>query len=146
MRVTAHRRILCRVLLEAEDHPDALELRRRCLAYDPSVSCATIYRSLAQMVERGLVARHDFGAAGANKRARYQLPSIPGRGHFIDVETGAVQEFPLDDYARAEAKLARRLGCVVTARRVELFGRASSANISQSAQRLQSPRQPRRKR
>jgi Fur family ferric uptake transcriptional regulator len=127
MRMTLHRRILCRALTEANDHPDAMELRRRCLVHDPNVSSATIYRSLAHMVAYGLVVKHDFGLAAAKSRARYELGGRLAHGHFIDIETGDVQEFSLDEFIDAEAALARRLGCVVTARRVEIFGRTTAA-------------------
>jgi Fur family ferric uptake transcriptional regulator len=140
MRMTLHRRILCRVLTEANDHPHAMELRRRRQAHDPNVSSATIYRSLAHMGACGLVVKHDFGPAAAKNRARYELGGRSAHGHFIDIKTGDVQEFSLDEFIDAEAALVRRLGCVVTARRVEIFGRTAVAAKPIATQIARMPR------
>ncbi|MFZ5915188.1 MAG: Fur family transcriptional regulator, partial [Pseudomonadota bacterium] len=44
MRMTGQRRIIARVLQEAEDHPDVEELYRRASEQDPNISIATVYR------------------------------------------------------------------------------------------------------
>jgi len=42
MRMTEQRRVIARVLAEAEDHPDVEELYRRCAAVDDKISISTV--------------------------------------------------------------------------------------------------------
>ena len=42
LRITEQRRVIARVLSEAEDHPDVENLHQRAVAIDPRISIATI--------------------------------------------------------------------------------------------------------
>lgn len=42
MRMTEQRRVIARVLSNADDHPDVEELYRRASAIDPHISIATV--------------------------------------------------------------------------------------------------------
>jgi Fur family ferric uptake transcriptional regulator len=42
MTITSQRRLIARVLAEAHDHPDVIELRRRVARLDNRVSLATV--------------------------------------------------------------------------------------------------------
>ena len=61
MRMTEQRRVIARVLSNAEDHPDVEELYRRASAIDPHISIATVYRTVRLFEEAGVVEKHDFG-------------------------------------------------------------------------------------
>ena len=67
--MTGQRRLIARILSEAEDHPDVEELHRRALQRDRRVSIATVYRTVRLLEERGILERRDFGGG----RARYDL-------------------------------------------------------------------------
>lgn len=118
LRLTQQVRALCRMLSEANDHPDAHELHRRCRAYDQSISTATVYRALARMVKARLVLQHDFGFG----RARYELPDRYEHGHLIDLDSGEAFEFPLNLLADLEVQLSERFGYEIKMRRLEFFG------------------------
>ncbi|OYX15316.1 MAG: transcriptional repressor, partial [Brevundimonas diminuta] len=68
MRMTEQRRVIARVLSNAEDHPDVEELYRRASAIDPHISIATVYRTVRLFEEAGVVEKHDFG----DGRSRYE--------------------------------------------------------------------------
>ena len=74
LKMTGQRRLIARILSEAEDHPDVEELHRRALERDKRVSIATVYRTVRLLEERGILERRDFGGG----RARYDLAD---RGH-----------------------------------------------------------------
>ena len=65
MRMTEQRRVIARVLSQAEDHPDVEELYRRASAIDPHISIATVYRTVRLFEEAGVVEKHDFGKRAA---------------------------------------------------------------------------------
>ena len=46
MRMTGQRRIIARVLSEANDHPDVEEVHKRASAQDMNISLSTVYRTV----------------------------------------------------------------------------------------------------
>ncbi len=45
LKMTEQRRVITRVLLESNDHPDVEELYRRASLLDDNISVATVYRT-----------------------------------------------------------------------------------------------------
>lgn len=123
LKMTGQRRVIARVLSEAEDHPDVEELYSRATALDRRISIATVYRTVRLLEENGILARRDFGGG----RARYE-PTAHGRHyHLIDVDTGRVIEFEDGEHDRLMAEIAARLGFDLVSHRLELFGRKRPA-------------------
>jgi Fur family transcriptional regulator, ferric uptake regulator len=119
LKMTGQRRVIARVLSEAEDHPDVEELYRRAAALDARISIATVYRTVRLLEEHGILERRDFGGG----RARYE-PTEHGRHyHLIDVDTGRVIEFEDAEHERLMQAIAARLGFDLVSHRLELFGR-----------------------
>lgn len=118
LRITEQRRVIARVLSEAEDHPDVEALHERASAIDSGISIATVYRTLRLFEEAGILERHDFG----DGRARYEAASEAHHDHLIDVETGQVLEFADDELEALQRKIAERLGFRLVDHRMELYG------------------------
>ena len=53
LRITEQRKVIARVLSEAEDHPDVETLHARASAIDPNISIATVYRTVRLVEEAG---------------------------------------------------------------------------------------------
>jgi len=119
LKMTGQRRLIARVLSEAEDHPDVEELYRRALALDARVSIATVYRTVRLLEEKGILERHDFGGA----RARYEPTEHGHHHHLIDVDTGRVVEFEDEAHEAVMQAIAARLGFDLVGHRLEMFGR-----------------------
>ena len=68
LRMTGQRRTIARVLTEAEDHPDVVEVYRRAHQIDPRISLSTVYRTVKLFEENGILERHEFAAG----RRRYE--------------------------------------------------------------------------
>jgi Fur family transcriptional regulator, ferric uptake regulator len=134
LKMTGQRRLIARVLSEAQDHPDVEEVYRRALALDNKVSIATVYRTVRLFEEQGILERHDFGGG----RARYE-PAEHGHHHhhIIDVDTGQVVEFQSEEHERLAREIAAGLGFELVGHRLELFGRrdttAAGAGTGDSA-------------
>ncbi|HYF09874.1 MAG TPA: Fur family transcriptional regulator, partial [Acetobacteraceae bacterium] len=89
LKMTGQRRLIARVLSEADDHPDVEEVYRRAMALDSRVSIATVYRTVRLLEEKGILERRDFGGG----RARYDPTDRGHHHHLIDVDSGRVIEF-----------------------------------------------------
>lgn len=119
LRMTGPRRVIARVLSDAEDHPDAEELHRRAIEIDSRIGIATVYRTLRLFEELGILERHDFG----DGRARYETPDT-GDGHhhhIINLRTGEVTEFESEQLEAIKRQIAADLGFRIVGERLELF-------------------------
>ncbi len=119
IRVTRQRIALLGVLADADDHPDAVELHDRSRAVEPSVSLATVYRTLSVLEEQGVVHRHSFEGGGA----RFETAHEEHHDHILDVDTGEVIEFQSDKIEQLQDEIARELGYDVVHHRLELYCR-----------------------
>jgi len=116
--MTEQRRVIARVLSEAEDHPDAEELYRRASAIDPHISIATVYRTVKLFEDAGILERHDF----RDGRSRYEEVPDAHHDHLIDLQTGRVIEFRNEDIERLQRLIAEELGFELVDHRLELYG------------------------
>jgi Fur family transcriptional regulator, ferric uptake regulator len=118
LRITEQRKVIARVLSEAEDHPDVEALHARSSAIDPGISIATVYRTVRLFEEAGILERHDFG----DGRARYEAAAEAHHDHLINVETGEVIEFVDPELEALQKVIAEKLGYRLVDHRMELYG------------------------
>ena len=118
LRITEQRRVIARVISEAEDHPDVEKLYQRASAIDKGISIATVYRTVRLFEEAGILDRHDFG----DGRARYEAAPEAHHDHLIDVETGKVVEFVDPELEALQKQIAERLGYRLVDHRMEPYG------------------------
>ncbi len=119
LRMTDQRRVIARVVGEAEDHPDVEELYARAHRLDPRISLATVYRTVKLFEEEGILERLEFG----DGRARYEDADRDHHDHLIDVATGEVIEFVDPEIEALQEKIAARLGFSLIGHRLELLGK-----------------------
>lgn len=118
LRMTDQRRIVARVISEAEDHPDVEEVYARASKLDPRISIATVYRTVKLFEEAGILDRLEFG----DGRARYEDAERDHHDHLIDVHSGEVIEFVDPEIEALQEKIAERLGYKLVGHRLELLG------------------------
>jgi Fur family transcriptional regulator, ferric uptake regulator len=118
LRMTEQRRVIARVLSDADDHPDVEQVHRRAAEVDPRISIATVYRTVRLFEEASILERHDFG----DGRARYEEVPESHHDHLIDVESGRVIEFRNEQVERMQREIAEKLGFKLVDHRLELFG------------------------
>jgi Fur family transcriptional regulator, ferric uptake regulator len=118
LRITEQRRVIARVLSEAEDHPDVEALHARASAIDAGISIATVYRTVRLFEEAGILERHEFG----DGRARYETAGEAHHDHLIDVESGKVIEFVDPELEVLQRRIAEKLGFRLVDHRMELYG------------------------
>ena len=118
LKMTTQRRIVLQVLERAEDHPSVDAVYQRAKALDPSISIATVYRTLHLLDEMNLVQRHDFNQSFS----RFEV-NTAHHHHLVDVDTGEVIEFTNDELERLKTRIAAELGYELIDHRLELYGR-----------------------
>ncbi|MBX3572256.1 MAG: transcriptional repressor [Mesorhizobium sp.] len=118
VRITRPRRAILQILSQAADHPDAMELFRRALAIDPTISLSTVYRTMKLLEDKGEIQRHAF----AGGPARFEQAAGEHHDHLIDIDTGDVIEFHSERIEQLQDEIAHRLGYDIVHHRFELYG------------------------
>jgi Fur family ferric uptake transcriptional regulator len=127
MKMTEQRRIIARVLSDAEDHPDVEDLYQRSVELDPKISIATVYRTVRLFAEAGLLDKHDFG----DGRSRYEQASDDHHDHLVDVQSGTIIEFHDEEVEDLQRQIAARLGYSLIGHRMELYGTKLKGNLNE---------------
>ena len=118
LRMTSQRKIIAQVLENAADHPDVEELYKRASKIDPTISIATVYRTVKLFDEAGILEKLEFG----DGRARYEDAKREHHDHLIDVNSGRVIEFMDSDIEKLQEKIAQKLGYRLMGHKLELYG------------------------
>lgn len=117
LKMTEQRRVIARVLSDADDHPDVEALYQRASKIDPKISIATVYRTVKLLEDEHIIERHDFG----DGRARYEEIPAEHHDHLIDLRTGKVVEFANEEIEKLQERIARELGYKLVDHRLELY-------------------------
>ena len=118
LKMTGQRRVILKVLGTSEDHPSVDVVYERAKKIDPSISIATVYRTLSLLDEMNLVIRHEFQEG----HSRYEL-NWDHHHHLIDLETGKVIEFQNEELEKLKETIAKSLGYELVDHRLELYGK-----------------------
>ena len=118
VKLTGQRKIIARVMSQAEDHPDVDELYNRVTKIDSKISIATVYRTVKLFEEAGILAKHDFKGG----KARYEEISESHHDHLIDIKTGEIIEFVDDEIEKLQKKVAEKYGYSLVDHKLELYG------------------------
>ena len=118
LRMTEQRRVIAQVLENSNDHPDVDIIYSRVTDVDSSISIATVYRTVKQFEEAGILDRIDFG----DGRARYEDAKREHHDHLIDIQSGKVIEFVDPEIEALQEKIAAKLGYRLKGHRLELYG------------------------
>ena len=118
VKLTDQRRIIAKVMSEAQDHPDVNELYIRVSQLDSKISIATVYRTVKLFEESGIVEKHDFKGG----KARYEQSPDEHHDHLIDINSGEIVEFVDKDIEELQKKIAKKLGYKLVDHKLELYG------------------------
>ena len=118
MRMTDQRRVIARVISEADDHPSVEDVYQRAHEEDERISLSTVYRTVRLFVDAGIVESHDFG----DGKARLETVADVHHDHLINVKTGEVIEFRNEEIEALQERVARALGFKIVDHRLELYG------------------------
>ena len=118
VKLTDQRKIIARVMSEANDHPNVDELYNRVSKIDSKISIATVYRTVKLFEEFGILAKHEFKGG----KARYEQLSESHHDHLIDVKSGEIIEFVDQEIEKLQKKVAEKYGYDLVDHKLELYG------------------------
>ena len=118
VKLTDQRKIIAKVMSEANDHPNIDELYNRVSKIDSKISIATVYRTVKLFEEFGIVAKHEFKGG----KARYEQLSESHHDHLIDVKSGEIIEFVDQEIEKLQKKVAEKYGYNLVDHKLELYG------------------------
>jgi Fur family ferric uptake transcriptional regulator len=116
---TQQRESVARVLFESTRHLSADEVAEELRRRGEQIGKATVYRSLALLVELGLATEHDFDEGFR----RYQMQIGAAQyDHMICTSCGNVTQFRHQELNRALEEVARDAGFAAITRQIKVFG------------------------
>ena len=118
VKLTDQRKIIAKIMSEADDHPDVDELYKRVSKIDSKISIATVYRTVKLFEESGILAKHEFKGG----KARYEELNESHHDHLIDVKSGEIIEFVDNEIEKLQKKIADKYGYELVDHKLELYG------------------------
>ncbi len=116
-RLTPQRLALLRLLAESETHPTAQELYETLRPNFPTMSLATVYKTLHTLQALGEVREVHAGSG----EVRYDGRTVEPHAHLICIRCGRVQDYPAPALLEQVAATAAASGQLVIGFRVDFF-------------------------
>jgi len=118
VKLTDQRKIIAKVMSDANDHPNVDELYNRVSKIDSKISIATVYRTVKLFEESGILAKHEFKGG----KARYEELNESHHDHLIDIKSGEIIEFVDQEIENLQKKVAEKYGYDLVDHKLELYG------------------------
>ena len=118
VKLTDQRKIIAKIMSDADDHPNVNELYKRVYKIDSKISIATVYRTVKLFEETGILAKHEFKGS----KARYEELNESHNDHLIDVKSGEIIEFVDNEIEKLQKKIADKYGYELVDHKLELYG------------------------
>ena len=118
VKLTDQRKIIAKMMSEANDHPDVDELYNRVSKIDSKISIATVYRTVKLFEEFEILAKHEFKGG----KARYEQLNESHHDHLIDIKSGEIIEFVDEEIEKLQKKVAEKYGYDLVDHKLELYG------------------------
>lgn len=134
-RMTAQRRAVLEALIYSDRHPGAEELYREVRASHPSLSQATVYKTLEMLKSVSEVLELEF-RDGSNAGNRYDGMRTYSHPHLVCEECGAIEDVLVDPLAESVESLARQLGYEVDRYRLDLYGRCPRCRLGEAGDKV----------
>jgi Fur family transcriptional regulator, peroxide stress response regulator len=129
-RLTPQRRAVLDVLSDSDDHPTASQVLDRVRARVAGIGAATVYRTLALLVQSG---RATELRVGEGQALRYDR-TVHRHDHLVCTECGQVQDVHVALDAASLADLTERTSFTVQGYDVQLHGRCAQCAAKEQRQ------------
>jgi Fur family transcriptional regulator, ferric uptake regulator len=120
VRRTAQRQAIIEAAFGTDQHFSAEELLNMSKQLDPTVSRATVYRTLPLLCASGLLKELDFGKGYKHYDPNYS--TSPDHNHIICDDCDKIVEFTSDEMKEIEDRISHQLGFRMNSQKVQLHG------------------------
>ena len=128
-RLTPQRQAVLEALVFSERHPGAEELYRQVQVAHPSMSRATVYKTLDMLRELGEVLELEF-RDGSNPANRYDGLRPYSHPHLVCTVCGAIEDVLVDPLRGPMEQLLESTGYELDRYRLDLYGRCPQCRES----------------
>lgn len=128
LRLTSQREAIMDSVFSTTSHFTAEQLLAWARERDPSVSRATVYRSLPLLVEIGLLRVLDFGKDHQIYDPNYT--AHPDHNHIICEDCGKIFEFENSRIEKLEKQVARDMGFTIHSKQLRITARCEQLRRS----------------
>lgn len=118
MRVSPQRKAVLQALVITEQHPSAEELHKALLPQFPSLSLATVYKTLNMLKQLGEVLEIEF----SSRENRFDAVNPQPHPHLICTRCGQVSDPRMPELSRIIRSLEQEAGFSITSHRLDFFG------------------------
>ena len=119
LKLTSQRRTILHEAIQAKGHFSADKLLEFSKKADPTISKATVYRTLALLKEGKILEEHDFGEG---HKLYERATGRKHHDHFVCVKCGRIIEFENDDIEKLQDSEAKKCQFKVVYHSLKLFG------------------------
>ena len=117
-RITPQRLEILRVLAESRGHPSAETVHRRVATLFPTMSLATVYKTIAVLKKAGEILELEF----SDRDNRYDGKRPKPHPHLVCQVCGAILDPELDSLDALAGDLAAATGYRILSHRLEFYG------------------------
>jgi Fur family transcriptional regulator, peroxide stress response regulator len=117
-RITPQRYSILKVLVESREHPSAEAIYRELGTIFPTMSLATVYKTLALLKQEGEVLELGFSDLGNRYDGNKPYP----HPHVICTDCGAVVDPPPFDLEKITREIIRATGFTIMTHRLDFYG------------------------
>lgn len=125
LKLTSQRRTILRQAVQADGHFSADKLLEYSKKADPTISKATVYRTLALLKESKILEEQDFGEG---KKLYERAQGRRHHDHFVCIHCGKIIEFENDQIERLQNAEASKCRFKVVYHSLKLFGFCKDCN------------------
>lgn len=119
LKKTHQRDTIVRVLFSPpHKHYRIEEILEKSRKKDPSVSYATVYRTLMMLLDAGVVSQRHFGKG----QSLFEVISDHHHDHMICNGCGEIVEFENDTIEKLQETVAKKAGFKLSTHKMELYG------------------------
>jgi Fur family peroxide stress response transcriptional regulator len=116
-KATPQRVAICKIALGSREHPSVEKIYNEVKKTYPTVSLATVYKTLHILKENGLVQELNF-SQGETRFDSYLEPHV----NLVCTKCGKIQDFDGSDVKELVKKAALQAKFVPTVQRVDIYG------------------------
>ena len=116
-KATPQRIAICRFALHSRDHPTAQRVYKEVRKMHPTVSLATVYKTLQILAEHGLIQELDLPQSQARFDS-YVGPHL----NLACLRCGNIQDFDDDAAQELVERVAAKAGFIRTGQRLDVYG------------------------
>ena len=117
-RITPQRYAVLKVLTHSENHPSAESIYEQLVADYPTMSPATVYKTINLLKKNGEILELEFSEMSNRYDGNRPYP----HPHMICTKCGTILDPPMLDFEKMKIKMMEETGFTISSHRLDFYG------------------------